>query len=179
MAARLRKYTVSISAMHPPFSRTPRGSVRIRRRLSTVLHVLVLAAFLGASATCFCTNATDFRRELSVGSHQQRCRSAKHRAVPVQLNASRQCFYVLLAQAGARAVGAFIGAVVTGFNAIHVSFVRHNLPFIFLFRAHVAPPRDGANRCWPSISFSPVPVAAMTNTVSLPTFSACMRNEPV
>src|SRR5439155_4505769 len=63
--------------------------------------------------------------------HEQGGRPAQDRAIPVEFDAAGHHFYVLFAQARARAVSTFIRAMVAGFNAVDVFFLWHNDSFSF------------------------------------------------
>jgi hypothetical protein len=86
---------------------------------------IVLAAFLGTCAARLGAHAADFVSELRTGTHEQRRGAAEHRAVAVQLDAAHHAFHVILLQTFAGAVGAFVGTMVTSFNAFDVFFVWH------------------------------------------------------
>ena len=96
--------------------------------LSAVFQI-VLAAFLSTGMTRFSAEAANLGRELRAGAHEERRGPAKHRTISVQFNAARHHLHVVLVQAGARAIRALIGAMVTRFNAINIFFVCHINPF--------------------------------------------------
>ncbi len=72
-----------------------------------MLHVM-LAAFFGAGVAGLRAEAAGFRRKLRIGTHEQRGRAAKHRAVAIELGIpsgsnqvwSSSCIYVNEAWAG-------------------------------------------------------------------------------
>jgi hypothetical protein len=89
-----------------------------------MLHV-VLAAFFTARAARFGAYAADFVSELRPGAHEQRRGAAEDGAITVQLDAAHHALHVVFLQAFTGAVGAFVGAMVTRFNAFDVFLVWH------------------------------------------------------
>jgi len=104
------------------------GAVASIGALSAVFQI-VLAAFLSTGMTRFSAEAGNLGRELRACAHEERRGPAKHRTISIQFNAARHHLHVVLVQAGARAMRALIGAMVTRFNAINVLFVWHIIPF--------------------------------------------------
>lgn len=99
------------------------------RTLLAMFNV-VLAAFFAADMAGFGAKPANLRRELRVGAHEQGRRAAKCGAITVQFDTARHHFHVVFAQAGTGAMRAFVGAVVTGFDAFNIFFVWHTfLPF--------------------------------------------------
>jgi hypothetical protein len=103
-----------------------------------VIHV-VLAAFLATSPAGFRAEAADRDGKLRVGAHEQRRRPAKHRAVTIQGDATSQHLYIVLLQTGARAISAFVRAVITSFNAVEIFFLCHKQLSCQLISASHAP----------------------------------------
>ena len=84
--------------------------------LLTVI-VLVLRAFLGASATSSSAKSAEVPGQIAATGHEGRGRAAEVGAVAIERNAATHCLYVRLLQAGAGAVFAGEGAGVAGLNA--------------------------------------------------------------
>jgi hypothetical protein len=95
---------------------------------------VVLPAFFAADATRFRAKAASLTRELRVGAHEQGSGAAQRGAIAIQFDATGHHFNVVFAQAFTRAVGAFVGAMVTSFNAFKVFFVWHKFSPFRLFK---------------------------------------------
>jgi hypothetical protein len=89
------------------------------------MFVIVLATFLGAGVADFGANSADVASIGRPGGHQQRCGSANNRAIAIERDAANHHLDILFAQAFGGAMGAFIRAVVAGFDAVDISFVWH------------------------------------------------------
>jgi hypothetical protein len=87
--------------------------------------VLVLAAFLTARVADFRAEFTDLLSELRATRHLSHGKGTYVGAAAVQLNAAGHHLDILLLQTRRRAVFTGLHALVAGFNAFFVFFVRH------------------------------------------------------
>jgi hypothetical protein len=95
--------------------------------------VIMLSTFLGAVATDLGAYFANIARVGRIGRHQERGCSTEDGAVSVQSYATDHHQDVLLAKAFSRAMGAFVGAMIAGFDAIDKSFMWHRFLSSFLF----------------------------------------------
>jgi hypothetical protein len=86
---------------------------------------IVLAAFLRARLAHIGAQLTNFYSELRISAHQHRRRPAKHRAIPVQLDAPRHRLHVVLAQTFAHTIRALVRAKITRLDTIDILRLGH------------------------------------------------------
>ena len=91
------------------------------------VHHVVLAAFLRAGAADFGAEAAEFHGELRVGAQEHGGGAANGGAIAIERDATGHRLDVLFLEAGARAIGAFVGAVVTGFDTVEIFLLCHNV----------------------------------------------------
>jgi hypothetical protein len=94
-----------------------------------VIHVM-FAAFFSASAAYLRAQPAEFLGELRVTRHELSREHANVRAIPVEPDAAFHHLYVVLLQAGGRAMFAFLSALQTRFNAISILIVSHILSLL-------------------------------------------------
>jgi hypothetical protein len=90
-----------------------------------VLHV-VLAAFFATAVADFGAKAADLRGKFGIGAEEHGGGAANGGAIAIERDAAGHRLNVVFLKAGARAIGAFVCAVVTCFDAIEIFFLSHN-----------------------------------------------------
>ena len=123
-----------VAVSSPAFPGSSRGSGHSFALLGAALALvsaalamlgIMLATFFSAGAANLGTHATDVGGEFRASRHQHGCGSANSGAIAIQPDTSRHHLHVLLTQAFSSAMRAFVGAVITSFDAIQIFLVRH------------------------------------------------------
>lgn len=91
-----------------------------------VLHVM-LAAFFATGAANFGAEAADLGGEFGIGAEEHGGGAANGGAIAIERDAAGHGLNVVFLEAGAGAIGAFVCAVVTSFDAIEIFFLSHNV----------------------------------------------------